>query len=277
MKFSCRGVSLSALLLGMSVSAFGQANVQSEDKRPWRASSELGITDTSGNTTGTLAKLKTDFEYDAQMFRTTVNFDLLYKTDEKDKTVVDPDTNENIKVTEKNTTAHKYNIAVQSNYKVTQKNQAIFARVSYDKDRFSSFDYQATLTFGYNTRLLRSDESFLDLSMGPGMAFDATFQNELNEETGQNEKVKVSDSYFQLYSAAKYERKLSDTAYFTQRLSVEGNLEDNTKTVSDTAITSKINGSLALKASIKFIHNSTVKDGFDKTDTVTGATLVYTF
>ncbi|WP_159084235.1 DUF481 domain-containing protein [Saccharobesus litoralis] len=247
---------------------------------PWRASAELGVTDTSGNNTGSLIKFKTDFEWDGNLFRTSLDFDLLYKKDEKERDkrddqgaiVVDLNGN-NVKESYKQTTAHRYNIAVQSNYKgYTDKNQAVFGRMAYSENRFSSFDYQASISIGYNTRLLRSDDSFLDISVGPGIAFEAAIENK-----GKPEQQIISDDYFQLFSAAKYERKLSETAYFKQHLTIEGNAEDNTKTISETAITSKINGSLALKASIKFVHNSDVAEGFEKTDRTTGATLVYTF
>ncbi len=260
---------------------------QAESDSDWRTSLEFGLIVTSGNTEGRLAKAKLDMEYDSAHFRNSVLFDFLYKKDESKSDLVDDDGNIVGQVTNKNTTEHKYNIAVQSNYKVSDENKALFARIAYDNNRFSSYEYQSSFSIGYNNRFFNSANGHLDISIGPGYRYDSINVERIVSHFLDNPYidpksplptniVNEKERSLQLFLSAFYERKLAENAYFSQNITMESS-EDNTKTVAEIALSGSVGSALAVKTSLQIRHNSDVEEGFEKTDTITGATLVYTF
>ena len=72
---------------------------------------------------------------------------------------------------------------------------------------------------------------------------------------------------------------ISDSATFSQKVMVNRELSDekNTKTRLESAVTTKINGSLQMKLGFTLVNNSKVPDDRKKTDTETSVTIVYSF
>ena len=103
----------------------------------------------------------------------------------------------------------------------------------------------------------------LDLEIGPGAR-----QSKLTAGDTENE--------FTARAAAKYAWSITKTSKFTENLLAEVG-QDATITKSVTALSSKINGDLAMKLSYAIKHISDVPAGFEKTDSETAVTLVYSY
>ena len=73
-----------------------------------------------------------------------------------------------------------------------------------------------------------------------------------------------------------YNWQISENARFTQLIAMEYG-KTNTKTVSESALLTKINGSLQMKFAYNITHNSDVSIDKENTDTETSLTLVYSF
>ncbi|NTS78612.1 DUF481 domain-containing protein [Catenovulum sp. SM1970] len=241
----------------------------------WRASTEFGVINTQGNNNSTLGKLKSILDIETERFRNNFVFDMLYQQDEVEETVVNEDGEEVERKTSK-TSKNKFSLTAQSNYKMPESDRAVFGRFSYEQDKFSSYNYESSLSFGYNRIYLKSDDSLLEFSIGPGIRNDSLEKEFEDEVTGDTYVRDEHSTVLQLFTAAKYERTLTDTSYFTQSLSIEAS-EVNTKTVAISSLNATVSGALVLKGSIKFDHNSEVEDGFDNLDIETGITLVYTW
>ncbi len=160
------------------------------------------------------------------------------------------------------TTAERYLINGKTARDFNEKFYA-FGSGKYDKDRFSGFDYQATLAAGLGMHAIKSDKVTLDLEAGPGYRFSET---DAGDE--QNEAV--------LRAGLFYKNQLTETTRFLQNIVVEAG-SDNTTIDSETALTVKMSDNLALKASVIVKNNSDVPDGVEKTDTLTGVSLIYGF
>lgn len=160
------------------------------------------------------------------------------------------------------TTAERYLITGKTARDLNEKIYA-FGSGKYDKDRFSGFDYQATIAGGLGIHAIKTDKVTLDLEAGPGYRFSET---DAGDE--QNEAV--------LRAGLFYKNQLTDTTHFLQNFVVEAG-SDNTTIDSETALTVKMSDSLALKASILVKNNSDVPVGIEKTDTLTGVSLIYGF
>ncbi|WP_016955149.1 DUF481 domain-containing protein [Catenovulum agarivorans] len=217
---------------------------------------ELGIIVTSGNTETTSLKGKIAYKHELENWSNQYQLDALYKKDE----IGEGDE----KVSQ--TTAQKYFLSGQGDYKLNDKNSALFIFASYEDDKFSGFEYQSTVAVGYSDQLFKTDQSYLKYNVGPGYTFNKV-------DGGEKDESAV------LRLAAEYQYKFSDHAKFTQKLSTEAALESgkNTKTKSESAVSANLMGSLSMKAAYTVTHNSEVPDNKENTDTTTSITFVYLF
>jgi len=248
----------STLLVLSLVSTAGIA--ETEDKK-LTTDVELGFIATSGNTETTSLKGRLNIKQELTKFRNNYVAEAFYKEDEV-SVEVDGETS-----TETQTTAEKYFLSAQSDFKLDKEHKGIFVFGSYEQDEFSSFDYQSTIAVGYSDRLFTNDNSHLSYSVGPGMAF-----NEVRE-TGETNSTGI------IRASAEYFVQISENAKFTQTLSSEIPFEsgENRKTKAESALSANIASGLALKVSFVVDHNSEVTEGTEKADTQTAVTLVYSF
>jgi putative salt-induced outer membrane protein YdiY len=236
----------SIILLGL----FAAGNAFAADEvKPFSMDGEFGYIATTGNTETTSIKGKLSAHQELTQWSNDFIVEALYK---KDK-INDVD----------QTTAQKYFLSGQGNYKLENPDHRLFGFASYEDDKFSSFDYQATLAVGWSQKMWEDDASNFSYSVGPGYSFSETSDGEK-----QNGMI--------VRAALDYQWKISDTAQFKQLLSTEVG-SDNTKSKSETSVSAQISGDLSLKVSLILDHNSDVADGIDNLDTQTAATLVYSF
>lgn len=240
-------------MLGLPALLFGTETI-AEEAAPasdWKMSAELGYVMTSGNSETSTTNAKFDATHEKEVWRNNVHAEALGAS------TTDKTTN----VT--TTSAERYQLSGKSDYKFSEFNYA-FGLANYDKDRFSGYEYQTTVAVGYGRRLLQKDDMTLDLEVGPGIRIIKL------------DNAADSDSEGILRAAAKYLWKLSETSSFTEDLSVDSG-KDLTVSKSVTALTAKVNTSLAMKLTVTVKHNSDVPAGNEKTDTETALNLVYSF
>ncbi|MAD15040.1 MAG: hypothetical protein CL579_03055 [Alteromonadaceae bacterium] len=225
-----------------------------EEVKPFSMDGELGFIATSGNTETTSLNAKLSAHQELEQWSNDFLFEGLYK---KDDVTLDDDTSES------QTTAQKFFISGQGNYKLANPDHRLFAFGSYEDDRFSSFNYQSTVAAGWSQKLWDNETTKFEYSIGPGYSFAETSEGE------------DADSFI-VRGALGFNWKISDTATFKQTMSTEVG-EDNTKSKSISSISAKISSSLSMKLTLTFDHNSSVSEGTEKLDTQTAATIVYTF
>jgi putative salt-induced outer membrane protein YdiY len=237
------------------IGLFATANVCAEDNiKPFKMDGEFGLIATSGNTDTTSVKGKLSAHHEMEKWSNDFIFEALYKKDEVSLTNGE---------TESQTTAQKFFLSGQGNYKLEDPNHRLFAFGSYEDDKFSSYDYQSTVAVGWSQKLWDDETSKFEYSVGPGYSFA-----KLADGTSENG--------FIVRGALDYQWKISDTATFKQLLSTEIGA-DNTKSKSETSVSAKINGALSLKLSLTMDHNSDVLAGRENLDTQVAATVVYSF
>ncbi len=238
------------MLLGLVAPMAAMAQ-DDEPVKPFSMDGEFGLIVTTGNTESSTMKAKLSAHQELEMWSNDFSLEGLYKQDEDD------DTNK------KETTAQNIYMAGQANYKLSNPNHRLFLFGSYEDDRFSSYNYQSTLALGWSERLWETKKTKFEYSIGPGYAFVETDEDE-------------DESSVILRGSMDFHWKISESANFSQLVSTEYG-QYNTKSRSETALTAKINGSLAMKLSLTMDHNSNVSSDTEKLDTTTAVTLVYTF
>ena len=210
----------------------------------WKGEAELGFISTSGNTeTETLnAKAKVINERDKwkHTFRAEA-------TKASDNGVV---------------TAQRNFISAKTDYKYNNRSYS-FVLLQYEDDRFSGYDYQASLIVGYGHKFIKTGRLTLDAEAGVG-----TRQSELDSGDKMDEGI--------LYAGMEVDWKIGKTSSFNEKLTVEAG-EDATTTKSVSALKAKINSKLASKITYTIKHVSEVPVDVEKTDRELAVTLVYSF
>ncbi len=243
----------SAVVTLLALSASGVAVNAAEEKSPWSTTAELGFVITGGNskTSTTNAKVDATHEVGGGNWRHNIHAEAF--------AAATTDTATNIKTR----SAERYQLSGKSDYKFNETDYAFISAV-YDKDRFSGYDYQATLAGGYGKRVIKDGSMTLDLEVGPGV------------RSVKDSATQLTDTEGLIRVGAKYAWKISDNATLTEDFSSDI-ASDLTVTKSVTALAANINSSLAMKVSLTVKNNSVAPAGKKETDTEMSVTLVYKF
>jgi len=218
---------------------------------------ELGVVATSGNTETTSVKSKLSITQDLASWKNNYLIDTLFKEEK----IEDDDGSKHTE-----TSAERYFASAQGDYKLNEKNSALFIYGAYENDRFTGYEHQNSVAAGYADQMFGNETSSLKYNIGPGY-----FYNELTD--GSTEEGGI------IRLAFDYRLTLSETARFKQTVSTEAALESdrNTKSKAETSLSASIIGNLSLKASFNIIHNTEVPEGNEEMDTTTSLSVLYLF
>lgn len=228
-----------------AIAAFaGVNNAQAQD---WNSGVELGYVSTSGNSEDSSLKFRANTEYKKEQWVYTAGFDALNAESNGQRS------------------SENYFFSNRLRYNYSDTNYA-FAYASYDDDRFSGYDYQATAALGYGRRLLNSDSQQWDAEIGPGYRV-----GEFADGSSSEDEKEAILRLFTQYSA-----KISENASFSQEVTVEGG-DDNTVSKSVSALKTAVVGNIALSLSYTVKYTENVPNGIKHADKETAVTLVYKF
>ena len=223
-------------------------------KTGWTTSAELGILSTSGNTVGTSVTGKIDAQQELTDWTNQFTASAYFKDDE-----ITNANGEKIK----QRSAQRYAVSAKSAYKLAQPNSKLFVLGSHVNDTFGAYEKYSSLAIGHGSRWFESANKSLDFELGPGY-----FRGQLADGSTENGLT--------VRAAAAFKWQLSSSAAFSQIVSVERS-ETNTRSNAETALSTRINGSMQMKAAFIVRSDSEVPAGKKKTDTQTSLTLVYAF
>lgn len=232
----------------VSFSAHATETPEPAAKKAMAGQSELGYVQTSGNTETQTLNAKLKLNQNLQAWENVYGLEALNASQAEQ------------------TSAEKYTAKAQGNRLLTAKDYA-FGLLSYDDDRFSGFDYEATTVLGYGRKVIDDAQMKLAFEAGPGARI-----TQLPDEGQETESI--------LRLAGNFEYAFTDTSKFEQTLAAEGG-EDRVITKSVSSLSSQIVGSLAMKLSLAVKNNSdpaiATGQALKKTDAETAVTLVYGF
>jgi putative salt-induced outer membrane protein len=159
------------------------------------------------------------------------------------------------------TNAQRWEVRGQTQYALTERAYA-FGAGRYDDDKFSQFDYQASLAGGLGYRIIDSERTKLWVQGGPGYRYAEI------RATGESEDGVI------FRGDLGFDHQLTDTTKIVDRLLVEAG-SDNTYVQNDLGLEVTIKGSLGLRLGYQVRHNTDVLPGVEKTDTLTTVGLLY--
>jgi putative salt-induced outer membrane protein len=213
----------------------------------WSGDLELGYVSTSGNTKEATAKTRVDVNREKEYWRYNIALESLNSESSGTRS------------------AERYFFGNRLAYQYTETNFT-FGYISYDDDRFSGFDYQATASAGWGRRLINDEVMQWDVEIGPGYRF-----NKVEDETTAEDSEELIVRGF-----TKFIWDFSDTSTFSQSLNVESG-EDNTISKSITGLKVQVNGSISIKLSYTVKYTDTVPQDTERADTESAVTVNYSF
>ncbi len=206
---------------------------------------ELGLVIARGNSDTETGNVRLELNYEQERWSNESIFNAVYGRDGGE------------------TNNSRWVLSNKTNYNLSEVSYLLGA-VRYDRDRFSSFSYQATVAVGYGRRLINTDTHRLKAEVGPGWRFAEL------RETGESEDELILRGFLD------YRWNISDTAQLTNRLLVEAG-DDNTFAENTLGVSVAVNSRISLKTGFSVRHNTDVDSGRKKTDTLTTVNLVYNF
>ncbi len=233
-------MSYSRILVGLAgVLAAGSMQAES-----WTGQGDLGLTVSRGNTNtdNLLANLKLGRETGKWRLATDAGV-LRARSDGVD-------------------TANRFGMGGKLDYFFSERSYS-YGSVRYDRDDFSSFEYQAVASVGLGRRFIKTEESDLSIELGVGYR-----RAELSDDATESSAV--------LRGGLKYRRQLTETTELANDLVIESG-EDNTFAKNDFGLRVKINDSLSIKAGLLTLHNSETVGSTRKTNNLTTITVGYSF
>jgi putative salt-induced outer membrane protein len=233
---------LPALLLILTAGA-----VQAE--RAWHGEGDFAYNKASGNTDTEVLMAELEIVYQRDRWTHTGGIEALNSSEDGERS------------------AESYTLREKSDFALSDR-RYVFGAGRYRDDRFSGYEYQASLRTGMGVHLIKSDRTILDLEGGVG--YRRSKEHATDQEAGDtlNEAI--------LTAAAVYQYQLTETTRFESDFSMESG-QDNTYLEGEVAVKVKINSRLALKVGYKAEHNTDVPEGTEKTDTFTSVGLNYSF
>jgi putative salt-induced outer membrane protein len=159
------------------------------------------------------------------------------------------------------TTAERWEVRGQSDYTFADR-AYWFGAGRYADDRFSAFEFQASLSTGLGYKIVDTDRTKFWVQAGPGYRFAEV------RETGESEDGVI------LRADMGFEYQLTDTTKIVDQFLIESG-SDNTYVQNDLGLEVTITGSLGLPLGYQVRHNSDVLPEVEKTDTLATVGLIY--
>ena len=150
-----------------------------------------------------------------------------------------------------------------------------FVGLGYDDDRFSGFDYQATVTTGVGQEFINNERTLLKAQLGVGFrrlrSELLTFDDDgivISRIKGERESDIVGNG------AVELEHALTDSTKILAKITAESG-KSNTLSRGDLALQVKMTQLLAISVGLNAINNSNPPVGLKETDTLTTLNFVY--
>ena len=220
----------------------------------WFTSAELGAITTSGNTTGTSVTGKVDARHETSNWSNEYIASGFFKEDE----IANSDGSRT-----RQRSAERYTLSAKAAFKLLGDGKRAFLLGSHVDDKFGAYTKYSSVSVGYGSQLFKNESKTLDVEIGPGY-FHGEHAND------------PSESGMTVRGAALFRWAVSPSAWFMQNISVERGTA-NTHSIAETAVSTKINDTMQMKAGFSLRNDTAVPADKKNTDTQTSLTMVYSF
>lgn len=227
-----------------------------EARADWTGKGEAGVALASGNSDSKTGNLKFDLANTVDQWKHAFGGTAIYASADDE------------------TTSQRWELHEQSDYNFSARS-FWFGAARYEDDRFSGFDYQATLSTGVGRHFIDNEQTKFIGTAGVGYkilktrdTYDLTGPVSVLVKQGERE----TDAVFR--GSLDFSHALTGTTKLLEKFLVESGA-DNTFVQNDLGIQVQMTDVIALAAAYSVRYNTDPPFGFGKTDTLTTLNLVY--
>jgi putative salt-induced outer membrane protein len=222
----------------------------------WTGKAELGFLNSSGNADSTSANAKLDLKRETEKWINTFYAGALYGNNGEF------------------TNAQRYEARYQLDYKINDR-LSWFGALRGEKDYFSGFVYQATVSTGAAYKFIDSPTTKLAFSLGVGyrqLQSEVLIKSDAGEVIDRIEGEKESDPV--ITAGSLYEHNFTESTKITNKFLAESG-SDNTALQDDLALQVSMSKTLALAVGYGIRYNTDPPALSETTDTLITVNLVY--
>lgn len=238
---------LPVALLGLASMLYTTAGwtAESEKDGPWRGEGDLAYSKASGNSSNQTLLAKLMLEYSRDRWTHTGRIEAINASEEDTRS------------------AEAYTLQGKTEYAFGERYYT-FGNGRYEDNRFSGYEYQASVTAGVGMHVIDTEATLWDVETGVG------YRRSEEQNTGET----LNEAILRL--ATIYQHQLTETTRLESSLSAESGA-DNTYVEGALGVRVKINSRLGLRVAYTLKHNTDVPDDTKNTDTLTSVGLTYSF
>jgi putative salt-induced outer membrane protein len=220
----------------------------------WTGKGEAGLVVSSGNTDTETANVKFELVREGGNWKNAFGGVAVYASDSD------------------GATAQRWELSTQQDYNFSPKT-FWFGAGRYEDDRFSGFEYQATISTGLGRKFIDTDRTKFTGTAGVGYKVFET-RDAFDPDTGVllQPGERSTDAVFR--ATLDYEHGFTESTKVLDKFTLEAGA-DNTFYQNDLSLEVKMTDVLALAVGYSVRHNTDPPFGFEKTDTLTTVNLVY--
>lgn len=250
-------VVLGAIITVLSFSAPMRARAD-EPPPGWSGKGQVGYVMSRGNSDADSANAQLGVTYMSGIWKHTLSMDGLYGSSAHV------------------TSAERWDASLQSDYRITA-HLFSFGAVSYQDDRFSGFQYQASAAAGLGYKFIDTGSTKLAVQIGAGFRSLRTEELVKDESGAVVERIPgETDSDVVATAGVNYDHAFNTSTKLTDKLRLESG-PTNTSLLNELALEVKMSKKLSLAAGFGVRRNSQPPAGLKQTDTVSTLNLVYAF
>ena len=211
----------------------------------WTGKGQAGAVIASGNTESKAGNVKLSLTDAYDAWKHDFGFDAVYASDAT------------------GTTAQRFQIAEQSNYKFDAHN-FVYGGLRYEQDHFSGFKDQAIVSAGVGHQFIDTDATKLSGQVGLGY------------KRSETRTPSTTTSALAYLGAVDFKHAFNASTSIFDKLTVEAT-SGNTFAENDIGVEVKMSDRLALAVGYAVRNNTDPPPAFKKTDTLTTLNIVYQF
>lgn len=238
------------LLASLACMASGEARAD------WIGKGEAGLVLANGNTDSQTGNVKLDLATTVEQWKHAFGGSAIYAA------------------TDGETSAQRWEVREQSDYNFSAKS-FWFGAGRYEDDRFSGFEYQATVSTGLGRHFIDDERTKFTGTAGVGYKLFET--SDTYDETGPVPvllRQGESDNEVVFRGTLDLSHQVTPSSKLLDKFLVESGA-DNTFVQNDIGIQVQMTDVIALAAAYSVRYNTDPPLGFGKTDTLTTLNLVY--
>jgi putative salt-induced outer membrane protein len=219
----------------------------------WTGKGQLGVALSTGNGDSLNANARAEVKHTVGNWQRRLAISALYESDDDEST------------------SQMFELEGDSRYSFNPRD-FWFGSFRYQNDRFSGFRYQATIAGGVGRRFIDTDRTKLTGQIGLG--FKATETRDAFDPATQLLVPGAKTDSIAAVGGLDWEHKITDTTTFYNNLAFEA-AQQNNFVRNETGVSVAMTSRLALAVAYTVRYNTDPPVGYDKTETLLTANVVY--